>query len=271
MLLYNVKDVIDGTRGQVPVWQSDHEQVAVTVRLRYVCAAGVGRVRGMSTHASWRLVVIERLWPAARSLGMRAAQGLWSATIRWVAAPLAAQLRRTVARPLTIAGAALLGMAYGATVSTLLGTLLALALGLVRRWPPTSEIHDVVIIGVGVLLPTIGWTVGYIALGVGAIVGASCAASGGGLWAGLEWAAVGGLGTALGLGVAYGSWHLMALGLAWGAILGGSVGLASWLCCTDRETMPVERRTLVPYAAALALIALYVPLALDWVIGTLGG
>lgn len=225
----------------------------------------------MSTHASWRLVVIERVWPAARSLGVRAAQGLWSVAIRWVAAPLAAQLRRAMARPLRIAGAALLGMAYGATISTVLGALLALALGLIRRWPPTSEIHDAVIIGVSVLLPTIGWTVGYIALGVGGIVGASCAASGGGLWAGLEWAAVGGLGTALGLGVAYGSWDLIALGLAWGAILGGSVGLATWLCCTDRETMPVERRTLVPYLAALALIALYVPLALDWILGTLAG
>jgi len=225
----------------------------------------------MSTHALWRALVIERVWPAARSLVVRAAHGLWSGAIRWIAAPLADQFRRAVTRPLRIAGGGLLGMAYGAVVSTALGSLLAFAFGLTRRWPPLSELHDAVLVGVSVLLPTIGWTVGYVALGVGGIVGAGCAASGGGLWAGLEWAAVGGLGAALGLGVAYGSWGLVALGLVWGGVVGGSVGLATWLCCTDRETMPIERRTLLPYLAALALVALYVPIALDGILGTWGG
>jgi hypothetical protein len=162
-------------------------------------------------------------------------------------------------------------MVYAALVSTVLGSLLAFLLGLTKGWPPFSELHDAVLVGVSVLLPTIGWTIGYVALGLGAIVGAGCAAAGGGLWAGLEWAAVGGFGTALGLGVAYGSWDLVALGFVWGAMTGGSVGLATWLCCTDRETLPVDRGTLAPYLGALLLIALYVPLALDWILGTLSG
>lgn len=207
----------------------------------------------------------------ARAFAVRAAQGLWSLGLRWIAAPLAAQLHRAIARPLRIAGGGFLGTAYATVLSTVLGSLLAFLLGLVKAWPPFAELHDAVLVGVSVLLPTIGWTIGYLALGLGAIVGASCAALGGGLWAGLEWAAVGGLGAALGLGVAYGSWDLVAFGSAWGAITAGSVGLATWLCCTDRRTLPVDRSTLAPYLAALLLIALYVPLVLDWILGTLSG
>ena len=222
----------------------------------------------MSTHTLWRWVVIERIWPAARSLGVRAAHALWSLAIRWIAAPLAAQLHRAVARPVRILAGGLLGTVYAVLVSTVLGSLLAFLLGLTRAWPTLSELHDAVLVAVSVLLPTIGWTIGYVALGLGGIVGLGCAASGGALWAGLEWAAVGALGSALGLGVGYGSWHLVAIGSVWGAIVGGSVGLATWLCCTRRETLPVERDTVVPYLVALLLIALYVPLALDWIMGT---
>jgi hypothetical protein len=162
-------------------------------------------------------------------------------------------------------------MVYAALVSTVLGSLLAFTLGLVAAWPPFSELHDAVLVGVSVLLPVVGWTVGILALGLGAIIGAACATVEGALWAGLEWAAVGGVGTALGLGVAYGSWDLIVLGLLWGAITGGSVGLATWLCCTDRQTLPVERSRLAPYLAALVLIAVYAPLAFDWIVGTLRG
>jgi hypothetical protein len=174
-------------------------------------------------------------------------------------------------RPLRIVGAALLGMAYSVTLVTVLGTLLAFALGLAKGFPPVSDVHDAVIASLSALLPTIGWTVGYVALGLGAIVGASSAAANGGFVAGLEWAAVGSVGSALGLGVAYGSWFLVAVGATWGGLLGGSVGLATWLYCTDRHTLAVERRALTPYFVALLLVALYVPLASDCLLAVPGG
>jgi hypothetical protein len=225
----------------------------------------------MSTHTLWSGIVTERIWPAARAFAVRATHALWTFTIRWVAAPLAAQLHRAVARPLRIAAGGLLGMVYAALLSTVLGSLLALVLGLIKAWPSVSELHHVVLIGLSVILPTLGWTVGVIALGLGAITGAACAASGGALWAGLEWAVIGACGAALGLGIAYGSWSLVLVGSVWAAITAGSVGLSIWLCCTDRATLPVERGILAPYLAALTLIALYVPLALDWMMGTLSG
>lgn len=224
----------------------------------------------MSTHTLWRWIVIERVWPAARAFGVRAAHGLWSLTMRWVAAPLAAQLHRAVARPMRIVAGGGLGMVYAALVSTVFGSLLAFLMGLATAWPSFTELHDAVLVGVSVLLPIVGWSMGILALGLGAIIGASCAASDGALWAGLEWAAVGGLGAAVGLGVAFGSWDLVLLGLVWGAITGGSAGVSTWLCCTGRKTLAVDRGTLARYLAALILIALYAPLAFDWIVGTLG-
>jgi hypothetical protein len=162
-------------------------------------------------------------------------------------------------------------MVYAALVSTVFGFLLAFLIGLARAWPPLSNLHDVLLIGVSVLLPVIGWTLGVLALGLGAIIGAACAASKGSLFAGLEWALVAGLGAALGLGVAYGSWDLVVYGFLWGAMTGGSVGLSTWLCCTDRETLPVERSILPPFLIALVLVALYVPLVLNWIASTPGG
>ena len=234
-------------------------------------APGSGQVGETPAHAVWRLVVVERVWPAVRSWASRTWQSLASAAVRWIAAPLAARLYRTVVRPLRIAGAALLGIAYGVMLVTLLGALLAFAFGLAKGFPALSDVHDAVITSLSVLLPTVGWTVGYVALGVGAIVGASSAVAGGGFYAGLEWAAVGSLGSALGLGVAYGNWYLVAVGAAVGGLLGGSIGLATWLCCTDRHTLTVERRVLVPYLVALLLIALYVPLAVNYILAVPGG
>jgi hypothetical protein len=206
-------------------------------------------------------VFVERVWPILRAWGSRAWQSSATAATRWIAAPLAARLHRTVIRPLRIVGSALLGSAYSVTLVTVLGTLLALVLGLIKGFPPVSGLHDALIASLSVLLPTIGWTVGYAALGIGIIVGASSAVAGGGFCAGLEWAVVGALGSAVGLGIAYGSWFLIAVGAALGGLLGGSVGLATWLCCTDRQTLAAERRVLAAYLVALLLLALYIPLA----------
>lgn len=214
---------------------------------------------------------VERVWPALRAWGSRAWQNSATAATRRIAAPLAARLHRTVVRRLRIGGGALLGIAYGVTLVTVLGTLLALVLGLVKGFPSLPDAHDAVFASLSVLLPTMGWTIGYVALGIGAIVGASSAAADGGFCAGLEWAAVGSLGSAVGLGVAYGSWFLVAVGAAVGGMLGGSIGLATWLFCTDRRTLAVERRALGPYLVALLLIALYVPLASDYVLAVPGG
>jgi hypothetical protein len=230
-----------------------------------------GQVGARSAHAAWRRVVVGQVWPAVRSWASHNAHILSSAAARWIAAPLATQLQRTVVRPLRIVGAALLGMVYAVTLVTVVGTLLALALGLAKGFPPVPDVHDAVIASLSTLLPTIGWTVGYVALGLGAIVGASSAAANGGFFAGLEWAAVGSVGSALGLGVAYGSWFLVAVGAAWGGLLGGSIGLATWLYCTDRHTLTVGRRALTPYLIALVLVALYVPLASDGILAVPGG
>ncbi len=174
-----------------------------------------------------------------------------------------------MSRPARIVLAGVLGTAYGpivVTASSVIGTLvLAIAQG---REDLVQTVVDLPTLAIAIL-PIFGLTLGYLACGVGAIVGVACTAIDGGIAAGLEWAFVAGLGVVVGIGIRYARLELLIPGLVGGVITGGSVGLLTWFLYTERRLHPLTARSAIVYAVGLVLIAAYVWFTFDAVVTVL--
>ena len=178
---------------------------------------------------------------ASSALRRLRSSALWSAAVR----------------PFQVAAAALLGIGYGPLVLTAVGALVALAAGLVKARPPLAELETPILLGAGLLVPTIGYSVAAFAMGTGAIVGVACALTGYGLWIGLEWAVVGALGAGIGVLLISAPTPVLIACTLGGGLVGGSVGLLTWLCCTQRAHGHLSSHWAARAGTALALAALY--------------
>jgi hypothetical protein len=176
-------------------------------------------------------------------------------------AALSLRARFALTRPVRIVAAAFLGMAYGPMVVTAMGVIAVLAAGIVKGRPDASEVGAQLQLGAFVVAPIIGLTLGRIALGVGGIISTACVAVEGGIGAGLEWTLVGALGAALGIALISAHPVMVALALAFGGSIGGSVGFLTWLACTRRQRQPLSLKIAIAYAIALVLVAAYVSIA----------
>jgi hypothetical protein len=152
----------------------------------------------------------------------------------------------------------MLGASYGGMTATIVGSIAALAWGIVLGQPSVAELGDSFLLTLLVLIPVVALTAGRAALGIGAIVGVACAAVEGGIAAGLEWALVAGLGTAVGVALRLATWEAVGLALAFGGLSGGSAGLITWLVCTNRQRRSASLQTASVYGMALVLIAGFV-------------
>jgi hypothetical protein len=122
-----------------------------------------------------------------------------------------------------------------------------------------------------IVAPFVGLTVGIIAAGVGAIVGATNALLDSSALAGLEWTPIAALGTGVGIGLYYVRIEVVLLGFALGGVIGGSVGCLAWLRRTSLKFGPFTLRSAGIYAAAFVLIVAYVFITASWVCAFPGG
>jgi hypothetical protein len=211
----------------------------------------------MSARTTWQTARFRRFLGWLRRLSGRGAVSLSAATAWVLRRVRASALWDTAVRPFHIATAALLGAGYAPLLLTALGALSALAVGLVKARPALAELEAPLLLGVSLLLPTVGLTVSALAMGIGAIVGIACAVTDAGLWLGLEWAAVGGLGVSGGLLIASAPPIVALAGLFGGGLIGGSVGLLTWLCCTHRTHERFTGRWAVSAGIAVLVCAVY--------------
>lgn len=177
----------------------------------------------------------------------------------------------TLSRPLRVTLAGVLGAAYGPMTVTILGVAGAMAVGLYQGRSELTEAGKYLLPAVFAVIPAIAWTLGYLAFGVGAIVGTACAAIDGGIAAGLEWALVAGIGAAVGIGVRYARLEVVVPGLVGGVVVGGAAGFMTWLLLTERRLQPLRIRSAIAYAVGLVLIAAYVWATFDWIVSVVNG
>lgn len=154
--------------------------------------------------------------------------------------------------------AGLLGMTSAAVTITVIATLLTLLWGIVIGDRPLAEVAKGLPTATLVTMPVLGLTLGYLALGIGAVIGIACAVIGGGLVAGLEWAIVAGIGVMVGIGLHYARLELLIPGLVAGILTGGSTGFLVWLVSTKCRLVPLSIKTAITYAIALVLITGYI-------------
>jgi hypothetical protein len=211
-------------------------------------------------------MILARAWRALGRLGGYTPRWLAVMAFRASTALRPVSYRIAHTHPVRIVAAVLLGMAYGPMTATVIGVIAALAAGIIKGRPDISQLGAHLLPAGLLVTPIIGLTVGYVALGIGGIAAAACAAVNGGIGAGLEWAIFAGLGTALGLALASAPPEIVALGLAFGGVIGGSAGFVVWLVCTSRRRLPLSLKAAGAYAIALALIAGYVLLITDQIV-----
>jgi hypothetical protein len=173
------------------------------------------------------------------------------------------QVKGPLSPPARVILAGLLGMTSAAVTVTIIATLLTLLWGIVIGNQPLKEIARGLPTATLVTIPVLGLTLGYLALGVGAVVGVACAAIGGGILAGLEWAIVAGIGVMVGIGLRYARLELLIPGLVAGILTGGSTGFLVWLVSTRRKLVPLSVKATITYAVALVLITGYIWLVFD--------
>lgn len=159
--------------------------------------------------------------------------------------------------------AGLLGMTSAAVTITTIATLFVLLWGIASGNQPFVKVAQGLPTAMLVTTPVLGLTLGYLALGVGAVVGVACAVMGGGLAVGLEWAIVSGIGVMVGIGLRYARLELLIPGLIAGSLTGGSTGFLVWLVSTKRKLVPLSVKTAIIYAVALVLITGYIWLVFD--------
>ncbi|MBN1642124.1 MAG: hypothetical protein JXA09_12895 [Anaerolineae bacterium] len=211
----------------------------------------------MSARTMWESIALRRLVGWARRLAGRGAV-LLSRTAACVLRRFrVSALWDAAARPFRIVAAVLLGMGYAPFLLTVVGALGAFVAGLAKARPALSEMETPVLLGPSVLIPTIGLTIGYWAIGIGGIVGFACAVTDSALGLGLEWSLVGALGVGLGAWIASAPTQVLIAGALGGGLVGGSVGLLTWLCCTHRTHGPLTTRWAAGAVLALALLAAF--------------
>jgi len=154
-------------------------------------------------------------------------------------------------------------MTSAAITITIIATLLTLIWGIAVGNQSLTEVAKGLPTAMLVTVPVLGLTLGYLALGVGAVVGVACAVLGGGLAAGLEWAIVAGIGVMVGIGLRYARLELLVPGLVAGSLTGGSSGFLVWLVSTRCRLVPLSIKATVTYAIALLLITGYIWLVFD--------
>ena len=162
--------------------------------------------------------------------------------------------------------AGLLGMTSAAVTITIIATLFAFVWGIANGSRPLIEIAQGLPTATLVTIPILGLTLGYLALGVGGVVGVACAVIGGGTVAGLEWAIVAGIGVMVGIGLRYARLELLIPGLIAGILTGGSTGFLVWLVSTRHRLVPLGIKAAITYAVALVLITGYIWLVFDAVV-----
>ena len=215
-------------------------------------------------------MVFHQAWRVLGSLGRHPSQWLGVIASRASVALRRASQRIALTRAARMIAAALLGMAYGPMTAAVIGVMTALAVGIAKTRPDISQLGTHLLLAGFIVAPVIGLTLGYLALGIGGLVATACAAMDGGVGAGLEWAIVAGLGAALGIALTSAPPQMVALGLAFGGIIGGSVGFVTWLTCTSRQRQMLSLKAAAAYAAGLVLIAGYVLLIAGQIIAVPG-
>lgn len=173
------------------------------------------------------------------------------------------QTKKPLPPPARVFLAGLLGMTSAAVTITIIATLLTLLWGILIGNRPFIEVAKGLPTATLVTIPVLGLTLGYLALGIGAVVGVACAVIGGGLAAGLEWAIVAGIGVMVGIGLHYARLELLIPGLIAGSLTGGSTGFLVWLVSTKRQFVPLSIKAAITYTVALVLITSYIWLVFD--------
>ena len=177
---------------------------------------------------------------------------------RWYRALQTERTARALERPTRILVGALTGAVYGPVAATVLGVVGATTLGLLKGRPELAQLDVHLLSSVFAGASAVGVTLGLVALGIGAIVGATNGVLDGSGAAGLEWTLLAGLGSAIGVGIRYTDLKVMGLALVYGGIVGGTVGCLTWLSYTGRRTRPISLELGLGYLLATLLIAVYV-------------
>jgi hypothetical protein len=162
------------------------------------------------------------------------------------------------------------GAAYAAIITTLMSLILALLLGIVKGRPNVEQIGSHLLLNVFVTAPVLALTLGTIALGIGAIIGAASMAARSVFFAGLEWSIVGGIGVAVGFGARYPRWNMALVAFAAGSIIGGIIGVLTWLRHYTASRATFGRRAVLFCAVAIILTATYTYFTAWWCISFLG-
>jgi hypothetical protein len=172
------------------------------------------------------------------------------------------RIRRALHEPARILAGTLIGTVYGPMTAAALGILGTVLPGVIKSYSDIAQAGEHLLLGTLVVAPIITLTLGLVALVIGGVVGLINTVVDGGIGWGLEWSLVAGLGAAIGIGIRYETRGIALLGLAGGAIVGGSVGFLTWLTCTSRRSQPLDLKRGIGYAAGLLLIAASVSLVI---------
>ena len=178
--------------------------------------------------------------------------------------PWSVKISRRLERPTRVLLGALTGLVYGPMTAAAVGVLSALILGILKGPPALSELGPHLLSAMLGTVLSVGWTIGFLAVGIGLVVGTLNALEHGGSFAGLEWSLVAALGTAAGLGIGYADLAISALGLIGGGIVGGAVGLLTWLSCVDKHDRSDKAHPLIGYAIGTVVIGVYVYVFSGW-------
>lgn len=191
--------------------------------------------------------------------------------LRWSRSSFARHVWQILCRPAQILAAALVGATYAAILTSFLGVLIALVMGIIKGRPDIEHLASHLRLNAFVTAPMMALTVGTIALGIGAIIGVVSVTARRILLAGLEWTIVGGIGVAVGFGVRYRqlSVLLLAAFLA-GAVIGGMIGFLTWLRHYTTTKAILDARALSFYILGVILIAIHTSLTAGWYIAMLG-
>ena len=172
------------------------------------------------------------------------------------------KIRHALHEPARILAGTLIGMVYGPMTAAVLGILGTVLPGIVKDYSGIAEAGAQLLLGTLVVAPIVALTLGLVALVIGGIVGLINTVVDGGVGWGLEWSLVAGLGAAIGIGIGYETLGIALLGLAGGAIVGGSVGFLTWLTCTSRHSQPLDLKRGIGYGIGLVLIGALVPIVI---------
>jgi hypothetical protein len=153
---------------------------------------------------------------------------------------------------------------------TILGLLAAVILGIIKGQPNFRQLGSHLLLNVFVTAPIAALSLGVVALGAGVIIGTCSVAARTSIVAGLEWALIGGMAVAIGVGARYPRWRLVLAACILGSAIGGTIGLLTWLRHHTGSRTVFTPGIVTIYVMSFISIAIYAYLTAGWCISFLG-